>query len=84
MVVNLETKEIIRVKPASSFNHSKVAYSVEEAARLLSLSRSQLFRLIELREISTVQIGRSRRITYAQLEDYVRKLEQANGFARLS
>lgn len=65
-----------------TYAHPKMAYTIEEAAELLSLSRAQLFRLIDLRELPTIKIGRSRRITYAQLEEFVQKLEQTNGFVR--
>ena len=41
----------------------KLAYTVEEAAELLSLSRVHLYRRIELGELETIAIGRSRRIT---------------------
>ena len=61
----------------------KLIYTIEEAADLLSISRSQLYRLVESEELPTVRIGRSRRITYAQLDDFVRRLEQEQGFTRL-
>jgi len=66
-----------------SIIHEKLAYTIEEAAELLSLSRTQLYRLIEVEELPTVKVGKSRRITFAQLESFVRKLEQENGFVRL-
>ena len=61
--------------------HTKFAYTVEEAAELLSMSRSQMFRLIDLMEISTIKIGKLRRVTHAQLDAFLRKMEQANGFS---
>jgi len=59
----------------SSGRLTKLAYSIEEAAELLSLSRAHLYRLIDLQEIGSITIGRSRRITAKQLEDFVRRLE---------
>ncbi len=56
----------------------KLLYSMEEAARLLSISRAQLYRLIDVCELGSVKIGRSRRITRSQLEAYVRSLEHAS------
>lgn len=53
----------------------KLAYTVEEAAELLSLSRAHLYRLIDVGELGSVTIGRSRRITHAQLEEFIGKLE---------
>lgn len=67
----------------SSWGHPKMVYTIEEASELLSLSRAQLYRLIDLAELPTVKIGKSRRITYAQLEQYVSQLEQNQGFVRL-
>lgn len=55
----------------------KMAYTVVEAAALLSVSRAHLYRLIEAQEIGSVSIGRSRRITVHQLECYVERLEEA-------
>jgi excisionase family DNA binding protein len=53
----------------------KLAYTVEEAADLLSLSRANLYRLIDMQELGSITIGRSRRITARQLEEFVAKLE---------
>ena len=53
----------------------KLAYTVEEAAELLSLSRAKLYRLIDACEIGSVVIGRSRRITHSQLEEFLNRLE---------
>jgi len=53
----------------------KLAYTVEEAAELLSLSRAKLYRLIDTCELGSVQIGRSRRITLAQLHQFLKQLE---------
>lgn len=61
--------------------HAKMAYTVEEASDLLSLSRAQLYRLIDLGEIRTVKIGRFRRITSRQLDAFVLALEQQVGMA---
>ena len=60
-----------------SWQHTKMVYSVDEAADLLSISRAQIYRLIDLKELETIKIGRSRRITYAQLEAFIQRIEQA-------
>ncbi|MBS1702840.1 MAG: helix-turn-helix domain-containing protein [Armatimonadetes bacterium] len=57
--------------------HAKLVYTLEECEGLLSISRSQLYRLIEQGDIETVQIGRSRRITHVQLDDFVARLHQS-------
>lgn len=61
---------------------ARLMYTVEEAAELLSLSRSQLYRLIDVEELPSVKVGKARRITAEQLEAYIRKLEQEQGFTR--
>lgn len=60
-----------------------MAYTIEEAADLLSHSRAQIYRLIDYGEVQSVKIGKCRRVTYAQLQAYVMKLEQNHGFVRL-
>jgi excisionase family DNA binding protein len=60
----------------------KLAYTVEEAGDLLSLSRAQVYRLIEVGDLDSVKIGKCRRVTYAQLEAYVSRVEQYHGFVR--
>ena len=57
---------------------TKLAYTVEEAAELLSLSRAHLYRLIDTCELDSVTIGRSRRITHAQLTAFLSRLEARN------
>jgi len=49
----------------------KLAYTVKEAAQLLSLSRSLIYELINCGKIRTIKIGRARRITRDQLEEFV-------------
>ena len=63
---------------------SKLAYTVEEAADLLSISRAQLYRLIEFGDLESIKIGKCRRVTYAQLEAYVSRVEQNHGFVRVA
>jgi len=53
----------------------KLAYAVEEAAELLSLSRAHVYRLLDSGELGSIAIGRSRRITHSQLKDFLERLE---------
>ncbi len=62
--------------------HVKLVYTVEETCRLGSLSRAQLYRLIDSGEIATVKIGKTRRITSRALDAFVRALELQNGIVR--
>ncbi|MGZ3598813.1 MAG: helix-turn-helix domain-containing protein [Ktedonobacterales bacterium] len=49
--------------------------TIGEAARLLSLSRAQTYRLIQRGELSTVHIGRAARVTRDALVAYVAQLD---------
>ena len=57
-----------------------MAYCIEEASDLLSLSRAQVYRLIDLGELGTIKIGKARRITSAQLNAFLTAYEQQSGF----
>jgi len=64
-------------KPGGPF---KFLYTIEECAELLSLSRSQLYRLADQGDLDSVKIGKSRRVTYMQLDAFVMRLEQSKRF----
>ena len=52
----------------------KLLHPPEEAAQLLTISRSQLFELLARGEIESVKIGRLRRIPHDALTAYVERL----------
>jgi excisionase family DNA binding protein len=56
-------------------NEDKLAYRIEEAAALLSLSRSLMYELINAGKIRTIKIGRARRITKRQLDEFLAELQ---------
>ncbi len=56
-------------------------YRPEEAARALGTSRSRLFELLASGDVQSVQLGRSRRIPRAALEEYVDRLRRATSAA---
>ena len=56
--------------------YSKLAYTVEEAAELLSVSRAHVYRLLDLQELASIYLGRSRRITVSQLAAFIKRSEQ--------
>ena len=58
----------------------KLAFTVQEAAEMLSLSRAHLYRLMDLQEIGSISIGRSRRITSNQLNMFLNKLEEKDSY----
>lgn len=51
--------------------NQKLAYTVDEAAKLLSVSRSLLYELIHAGRIQSVKFGRSRRITVEQMHRFL-------------
>lgn len=57
----------------------KLAFTVEEAAKLLSISRAHLYRLIFTGVIGTIRIGRSRRVTKNQLDRFLERSEKQDG-----
>lgn len=65
-----------------AINTPKMLYSIAEAAALLSLSRAHLYRLLERGELTSIRIGRSRRVSRSELEAYVAHLEQKTGDER--
>lgn len=50
---------------------AKILYRAEEAATLLSISRTAVFGLIRSGELSAIRIGGRRRIPHTSIEDYV-------------
>lgn len=57
---------------------SKLAYTVREAGALLSLSRSLMYELINAGKIDSIKIGKSRRITEQQLQDFLKRQHSAD------
>ena len=53
---------------------AKMLYRVEEAADLLSISRTAVFGLIRSGDLSAVKIGGRRRIMRRSIEDYISHL----------
>ena len=55
----------------------RLLLTVEEAARLLGIGRTTMFRLIKSGEVESVQIGRLRRIRPDALTAYTQRLTTA-------
>lgn len=49
----------------------------EQAAKSLSIGRNKVFELMAAGELESVQIGRSRRVPWQAIEDYVVRLRSA-------
>lgn len=54
----------------------RAMYRVEEACRLLSLSRSEVYEQIRSGRLRTVKQGRARRVPAAAIDEYVQLLIQ--------
>ena len=53
----------------------KLLLTVEEVGHLTGLGRTLLYEKLKSGELRSVTIGRSRRISKAAIEDFVRRLE---------
>ncbi len=51
---------------------TQLLYTVEQAAQVLAISRSSIYRLIVSKEIVTIGIGRSRRVSHQALEGFIK------------
>jgi excisionase family DNA binding protein len=49
----------------------RLLVTLEEAARVLSISRSQLYKLLNSGHLASVHVGRSRRIRMRDIENFV-------------
>ncbi len=56
---------------------SKLLLKVDEAARLLSLSRKMIYDLIGRGDLASLKIGGCRRIPLSALHDFIVRLEEA-------
>jgi excisionase family DNA binding protein len=54
----------------------KLLFTIEEAAEVLSVSRSTVYDLVRMRLLDTVLIGRSRRVPASALQDLVDRLHE--------
>lgn len=51
------------------------AYTVEQVAEMLQIGRDKVYGLIRTRELRSLKIGKSRRVTDDQLADYIKTVE---------
>jgi excisionase family DNA binding protein len=54
--------------------HEKLLLTPEEVGRLLSIGRSQVYKLLMQGELRSLKIGASRRIPVTAVNDYVQRL----------
>ena len=51
------------------------AYTVEQVAKMLHISRDKVYYLLRTRQLRSIKIGKSRRITDAHLAAFLASLE---------
>ena len=51
------------------------AYTVEQVAKMLNISRDKVYYLLRTRQLRSIKIGKSRRITDQQVADFIASLE---------
>ena len=54
------------------------AYTVEQVAKMLHVSRDKVYYLLRTRQPRSIKIGKSRRITDQHLADFVASLERGD------
>jgi excisionase family DNA binding protein len=62
-------------RPRELMSSDQLLLTPEEAARVLRVGRTTIYTLIKAGDLLPVHIGRSCRISHAELERYVRRLE---------
>jgi excisionase family DNA binding protein len=53
------------------------AYTVEQVAKMLHISRDKVYYLLRTRQLRSIKIGKSRRITDRHLADFIASLEDS-------
>lgn len=62
----------------AEFTDDQMLLTVVQAARILSIGRTTVYQLIKDGELHPVHVARACRISWAELERYVARLEAAN------
>ncbi len=53
------------------------AYTVEQVAEMLNIGRDKVYYLLRTRQLRSIKIGKSRRITEEQLAEFIASREDA-------
>jgi excisionase family DNA binding protein len=53
------------------------AYTVEQVAKMLNIGRDKVYYLLRTRQLRSIKIGKSRRITERQLAEFIASQEDA-------
>ena len=57
------------------------AYTVEQVAKMLNISRDKVYYLLRTRQLRSIKIGKSRRITEQHVAAFIAALERDGGHA---
>jgi excisionase family DNA binding protein len=57
------------------------AYTVEQVAKMLSISRDKVYYLLRTRQLRSIKIGKSRRITSQHLAEFITSVEEGGNGA---
>jgi excisionase family DNA binding protein len=68
-----------RTIPANMRTQHKLLVSVEEAAQMLSIGRSLVYKLVLSKQVQSVKIGRTRRIPVFALEAFIAQQSGQSG-----
>jgi excisionase family DNA binding protein len=55
-----------------------ILYTPVQTARIMGISRAQVYNLLKSGELNSVHIGRSRRISNAHVNQFIQSLEMAS------
>jgi excisionase family DNA binding protein len=69
-------RQLVIKPPEEGTGMEKLLFTIEEAAEVLSVSRSTVYDLVRMRLLDTVLIGRSRRVPASALQDLVDRLHE--------
>ena len=58
-------------------DRSLQAYTVEQVAKMLNVGRDKVYYLLRTRQLRSIKIGKSRRITEEQLAEFIASREDA-------
>jgi excisionase family DNA binding protein len=76
-VTQQELLDAVQEHTASEQGSTRVALTVEEAARRLGVGRTTMYALVASGEVQSVQIGRLRRVPVRALDSYLAARTQA-------
>jgi excisionase family DNA binding protein len=58
----------------TGLDRPRVLYRIDEAAELLSVSKSRVYELVRSGQLRTVKVGKSHRVPARSLDEYVSRL----------